>query len=357
VKGLEAHASVQRGTFTLDIDLSVPEGETVGLMGPNGSGKSTLVEILAGTLAIDRGEIQVAGNVWAATLENVSLPPQSRSVGVMFQGLLLFPSLSVLDNVAFGLRAQGMARAVAREQAGAVLARFGLDRFSDRRPQDLSGGQAQRVALARALVVEPDLLLLDEPMSALDVAVRAAARRELREALEAFEGTKLVVTHEPREAMALSDRLVVLEEGRVVQHGSAADLRTRPKTAYIASLVGVNLFSGVVLERDGHRVLRTSGGDLAIAADVEPGNEVLAMVHPRAISLMTHPEPSGVSFRNVLEMRVEEIDLMGDRARIHLDGQPSLTAEITTEALGELDLRKDVRVWAAIKATQVDVYE
>ena len=352
---VEARMALRRNEFALDVDFSIESGETVALLGPNGAGKSTVVEVLAGLVGLDAGEVRVGDEVWEVPDRRVRLAPQARSVGVMFQGLLLFPALGVLDNVAFGLRARGMRRDDARRAAGDALERLGVADLAQRRPSTLSSGQAQRVALARALVVEPDLLLLDEPMSALDVAKRAEARRVLAEALRSFDGAKLMVTHEPLEAMALADRLIIIEDGAIVQTGTPAEVRERPRSTYTASLVGLNLLRGSLHVRRGHAVVATSDGELIVAADVaEEGKQVLATVHPRAIILSTAP-PSG-SARNVLEASVLEVDLEGDRARVLLDSRPRLTAEITIDALEELGLAKRNSVWAAVKATSIEVY-
>ena len=354
---LEARIELKRGAFSLDVTFGAETGETVALLGPNGAGKSTLVEALAGLVPIDAGEVRTAGVAWEEPDARVRLPSQHRSVGVMFQGLRLFPALSVLDNVAFGLRAQGVSRRPARSRAQELLDRFDVGGLASRMPSTLSGGQAQRIALARALAVEPDLLLLDEPMSALDIENRAEARRTLRSALDDFMGAKIVVTHEPLEAMALADRLIIIEEGRIVQTGTAAEIRNRPRSQYTASLVGLNFITGVIVSRDGHTLIDTGNGELAIAGhNLEPGTAVRATIHPRAITLATPSERPSTSARNVIDAEVAGIELIGDRVRVILDGRPPLTAEVTVEALDELDLRQAQRVWAIVKATQVDVY-
>jgi molybdate transport system ATP-binding protein len=357
MSSLSATVVASRGDFVLDVALELEAGETVALVGPNGGGKTTLVEALCGLLPLDSGEVRVGGTTWESTARAIRLPPQARSVGVMFQGLLLLPALSVLDNVAYGVRARGFSRREARSRASDVLARFDAGELAPRMPSSLSGGQAQRVALARALAVRPDLLLLDEPMSALDVAHRADARRALRRALDEFEGAKLVVTHEPVEAMALADRLVVLESGRVMQTGTPVELRNRPRSHYVASLVGLNLLSGRIGKRDGHAVLDTGAGELAIGGvDLPLEAPALATIHPRAITLSIAPQRPTTSARNVLQARVEDFDLEGDRVRLILDSRPPLAAEITAEAFEDLRLRRDTMVWASIKATGIEVY-
>lgn len=232
---LAVDVSVQRGEFALELAFSLPAGETVALIGPNGSGKSTLVDLLAGLVPAKRGTVVLAGR----TLERapgLRLAPQARGLGVVFQGLALFPSLSALDNVAYGLRARGMARAQARAQARAWLERFEIGELAGRRIGALSGGQAQRVALARAMIVRPPLLLLDEPLSALDVEARASARALLRGWLAEAPGVKLLVTHDLEDARAVADRLLVLERGRLVAEGPVAELLAAPPP-FLAAMV------------------------------------------------------------------------------------------------------------------------
>jgi molybdate transport system ATP-binding protein len=357
VTSLVAAVAVRRGSFHLQAHLAAESGETLALLGPNGSGKSTLVGALAGLVPLEEGEVRVGDSMWESTAGRVRLRPQMRSTGVVFQGLLLFPALSAIDNVAYGLRARGTPGARARARGLEVMERLHIAHLAERDPGTLSGGEAQRVALARALATEPDLLLLDEPLSALDVANRPEARRALREALDSFPGVKLLVTHEPLEAMALADRLVVLEGGRVVQSGTPADIRARPRSRYTASLVGLNLLSGVVVAEGAQRSIDTGEGRVAIGdRGLSTGTRVLATVHPRAITIGVQPRRPSSSARNVFEATVAGMDLVGDRVRVSLDSRPPLTAEITTEALDELDLARAQRVWASVKATQIEVY-
>ncbi|CAN5599196.1 ABC transporter ATP-binding protein [soil metagenome] len=354
---LSADIKLRRGDLRLQVSFVVEAGETVALLGPNGAGKSTLVHALAGLVPIDEGAVRAGDSTWEDPERGIRLTPQQRSVGVMFQGLLLFPALCAVDNVAYGLRAQGISRDDARRRALDVMDRFEAAHLARRMPSTLSGGEAQAVALARALAVEPEVLLLDEPMSALDVANRAAARRALRRALAGFEGAKVLVTHEPLEAMALAERLVVLESGRIVQIGTPADIRNRPRSLYSASLVGLNLLAGMVVTRDDRVYLDTGDGKMVIAPTaLERGAEALATIHPRAITLSVDAPPPSSSARNTLEATIAAIDLEGDRVRVVLDSRPALTAEITMDALHALDLRRQQKVWATLKATQIDVY-
>ncbi|HSO51769.1 MAG TPA: ATP-binding cassette domain-containing protein, partial [Actinomycetes bacterium] len=225
----------------------------------------------------------------------------------------------------------------------------GLAGHAGARPRALSGGQAQRVALARAMVSEPRLLLLDEPLAALDAATRTEVRRDLRRHLASFGGTRLLVTHDPLEAMALADRLVVLEGGRVTQSGRPAEVSERPRSGYVAELVGVNLYRG---RADGAAVELAGGGRLIATGDHR--GEVFAAVHPRAVALHRRL-PEGTP-RNVLAGTADTVDVVGDRVRVRVTGQVPIVAEVTPAAVGELHLADGGPVWASVKATEVTVY-
>ncbi|MFT7712236.1 ABC transporter ATP-binding protein [Clavibacter tessellarius] len=241
--GLDARVVVERAAFRLDVALRVPAGSTTAVVGPNGAGKSTLLRALAGLapltagrVALDGRELERAGDGDPA----MRIPAEGRGIGVVFQDHLLFPHLSALGNVAFGPRAHGVPRADAEGRARALLDRLGIAHLADRHPAALSGGQSQRVALARALVLEPPLLLLDEPMAALDAGTRLDVRDLLADELRRFGGAAVLVTHDPVDALALADRILVLEDGRAVQEGTAADVAARPATGYVARLLGMN---------------------------------------------------------------------------------------------------------------------
>lgn len=215
---LVARVDVRRGRFRLDVDLAVAPGTTLAVVGRSGAGKSTLLQTLAGLLPLGEGRITLAGEVLDDPAERRFLPPERRPVGVVFQDYLLFPHLSARDNVAFGLRARlGHGRREARKRADGWLERFGVGPVGDHRPAALSGGQAQRVALARALAPEPRLLLLDEPLAALDSATRAEVRTFLRGVLPELAAPVLLVTHDPTDAAVLADRTLTVADGRVVR--------------------------------------------------------------------------------------------------------------------------------------------
>ncbi len=341
---LSASVALRRGAFSLDVGLAAADGEVVAVLGPNGAGKSTLLRALAGLQPMT-GEVLVAGR------DVTGLSPQRRRIGVVFQDHRLFPHLSALENVAFGLRCDGSRPAAARAAAAPWFPRLGLDGLESRRPGQLSGGQAQRVAVARALAVAPDLLLLDEPLSALDVEVRGEVRQVLRAALTAFGGPALLVTHDPLEALTLADRLVVLEAGRVVQAGTPAEVTRRPATAYVARLVGRNLWRGTL--HDGVLAV-DSGGEIRCSTGAFEG-PALVSARPSSVALFLE-RPAGSSLRNLWPGTVTGVEVLGEHARVSIDGGPPVVAEITAAAVADLRLGAGDRVWAGLKASEVEAW-
>jgi molybdate transport system ATP-binding protein len=337
------------GTLHLQAELEVADGEMVAVVGPNGAGKTTLLRALAGLVALHSGRVCVDGLVLDDPTSGCWLPPEQRPVGVVFQDYLLFPHLSAIDNVAFGLRARGVRKAQARREAHRWLANVGLTDHAGDRPRALSGGQAQRVALARALVTEPRLLLLDEPLAAVDVSARAELRRALKRALDGFPGARLVVTHDPLEAAALADRVVVLEAGQLVQVGTVAEVTAQPRSPWVAEMVGLNLFRGWA---DGIHVHVGRSAELVTAT--EASGEVFAVVHPRAVTLYRYRPDS--SARNVWPGTAGALDLEGDRARIQVEGALPVVAEVTAAAVADLRLADGGDLWVSVKATEIGVY-
>ncbi|MGP2440177.1 ABC transporter ATP-binding protein [Streptomyces sp. JW3] len=342
--GLDARLVVDRGAFRLDIALTVAPGEVVALLGPNGAGKTTALRALAGLAPLTAGHLRLDG----AALERT--PPELRPVGVVFQDYLLFPHLTALDNVAFGPRCQGVRKADARARAAEWLARLGLAEHAGVKPRRLSGGQAQRVAVARALATRPRLLLLDEPLAALDARTRLEVRAQLRRHLAEFEAVAVLVTHDPLDAMVLADRLVVVEDGRVVQEGSPADIARRPRTDYIAQLVGLNLYRGAA---DGHTVRLGSGPSVVTTEDLT--GPVFVAFPPSAVTLH-RDRPTGSSARNRWRCEVTGLETHGDRIRAALGGELALAADLSAVAAAELDLQPGAEVWATVKAAQTHAY-
>lgn len=348
---LEATVVLQRGTLDLEVDLTIGGGGVVVLLGPNGAGKTTVLRALAGLIPLERGRVVLDGVVLEDVAAGVRVPTDRRSIGMVFQEYLLFPHMTVLENVAFGLRSRGVSRAEARERARALLDRVGLADRASAGPKTLSGGQAQRVALARALAAEPRLLLLDEPLAAVDAGARAELRRGLVHHLADFPGACLVVTHDPLEALTLGRRLVVLEEGHVVQSGAPEELAARPRSPYVAELLGVNLYRG----RAEQGAVVLADGSRLVAGLVPAAGEVFAVVPPRAVALF-RSLPEG-SPRNVWEGTVEHLDVVGAQVRVHVGGRVPIVAEVTPAAVTALRLDEGGRVFAAVKALEVDVYE
>jgi molybdate transport system ATP-binding protein len=346
---LEARIVRTLGSLRLDLELETKGGETIAILGPNGSGKTTTFRCLAGLLPVDEGRIDLDGQILDDAATGAFVAPEHRPVAVMFQDYLLFPNMSALENVAFGLRSRGVSKAEARAKAGAWLERVGLSDHASHRPRALSGGQAQRVALARALATEPRLLLLDEPLAALDAGTRGDVRRDLRGHLATFDGVRLLVTHDPVDAYTLAERVVVLEEGRVAQSGTLADVTAQPRSRYIANLVGVNLIAGT--GQDG--TITTSTGGRIVPADAIDG-PAFAVIQPHSVAL--YPARPEGSPRNVWATTVTDVDRQADRVRVRLDGDVPLVAEITQAALDELVLRPGDRVWASVKATEILTY-
>jgi molybdate transport system ATP-binding protein len=346
---LTAHVAVRLGTLDLDMTIEAASGEIVAMLGPNGAGKSTFMRAVAGLVPLDGGRVALDDVVLEDVARGIHLPPERRPIGVVFQDYLLFPHLSAIENVAFGLRARGASARHARASAKEWLDRVGLGEHADARPRALSGGQAQRVALARALAIRPRLLLLDEPLAALDVTARGEVRRDLRRHLGSFAGIRIVITHDPLEAVALADRLVIVERGRVVQTGSPADVTRRPRSRYVADLVGVNLLRGTATAS---RIALPDGALLQSADGVD--GEVFATIHPRAVALhRTRPEGSP---RNVWRGHAATLDFQGDRVRVGVEGEMPIVAEITPAAVRELDLAEGGEVWVSVKATEISVY-
>lgn len=404
--GLEFSIRVaERG---LDVELSVAPGEVLAVLGPNGAGKSTVLEVVAGLVAPDGGHVRLAGRTLTDVASGVAVPPHRREISLLAQDPLLFPHLTAAANVAFGPRSRGgraRAAAVARRWLGAVDAAA----LAERRPGELSGGQAQRVALARALAVEPRVLLLDEPMAALDVtaapAMRTLLRRVLRDPRDSHAPSTILVTHDIVDALTLADRVVVLEAGRIVEQGPVAAVLSRPRSAFAARIAGVNLMIGTAIDpaepvpssndpiaaqpdepstdrKSIRPQLDPAGGDpsrdrgadvrnrmraVRCGSDVvhgrcadswRPDVAAAAVFSPSAVAV--HREPPIGSPRNVFRVRIAELTDRGGIIRVQAgeraDGNPGPAADLTPAAAAELRLAPDVEVYFAVKATEVQVY-
>ncbi len=343
--------------FALEAGLLVGDQSVMVLVGESGAGKTTLLRLLAGLLHPDEGRIEVDGRTWFDGGTGERLPAADRAVGYVAQDFALFPHLTAAENVAFGLRAQSVATRETARRTAAALERLGVGALGRRRPHELSGGQQQRVALARAIVLEPRLLLLDEPLSALDAQARRAIRGELRRLLADLPCTTLYVTHSAAEALALGERITVLEGGRISQSGSREDLMRHPRSSYVAEFLGVNFFRGSLSAREGGEGARIAlpQGELQIAAGGAEG-EVAVVVHPREITLAIE-RPQGTA-RNVFAGTIDELvpePPAGELVRVSLATSPPLIAEVTREAVAALGLKPGQRVFASFKAAGVVV--
>ncbi len=318
------------GPASLDVSLRVADrveaaftarpGEVLAVIGPNGAGKSSLVRALAGLVPAE-GHARLGG------VDLLQVPARDRAIGLVFQGQFLFPHLTALANVAFGPRARGTQRKEAEADAHAWLDRFGIGELADRRPRQLSGGQAQRVAIARALATNPRLLLLDEPLTGLDVKVAMALRIELGRHLASYDGVTLLVTHDAIDALTIADRVLVLDEGRVAQLGTPAEVSQRPRTEHVARLVGLN---------------------------VVRNEEQLMAFTPDAV-VVTLQEPVG-SPRFRWHGRVADVSPHGDAVRLLVHAEPDLIADVTPAAATEMSLVPGRDVWLSVKATAVRSY-
>ena len=337
----------------VDVAFDVAAGETVALLGPNGAGKSTVLAVIAGLLRAQKGHVVLDGRPLTVQghedRREVWLPPHARQVALLAQDPLLFPHLSALENVAFGPRSRGEGRGPSRETARRWLTHVGIDDLADRRPSQLSGGQAQRVAIARALAADPRLLLLDEPIAALDVAVAPAVRQTLRAVLRGRSA--VIVTHDVLDALLLADRVIVIDGGQVVEEGPSAKVLAQPRSAFAARIAGLNLIGGTwiaggLVTADGTRIEGSS-------ADPPPqqGDRAVAVFRPNAVSVFRHP-PGG-SPRNALEVTVTHLEPLGDRVRVHA---AELSADITPQAAADLDLAPGTTVLFTMKATEIAVY-
>ncbi|MET9598381.1 ABC transporter permease [Streptomyces sp. NPDC006459] len=327
-----------------ELALDAAPGTTIAVVGENGAGKTTLLRALLGLTPRAHAQLRLGDT------DVTALPPHKRQVAWVPQDGALFPHLTAVANTAYGLRARGVPRAEARREARAWLDRLGVLHLADRRPAQLSGGQAQRVALARALAARPRLLLLDEPLAALDQTTRARVRHTLRTHLAGFGGVCLIVTHDPVEAVSLADRVLVLADGRALQDAPPAEVTRHPRSPWVARMLGRNAWPGTA-SADG--LALATGGRLVAAEALPEGTRALAIIAPEAVSV--HRERPGGSPRNVWPGTVREITSVGSRLRVLIasDEAPDLVAEITPEAAAELGVADGVAVWTSVKATEV----
>ncbi len=354
---MSLHLRAQLARRQFEAELEVGDGERVAVLGHNGAGKSTLLGVLAGTLRPDAGRATLDGTVLfdLGPGRHRWLRPHARGISLLAQDALLFPHLSVIENVAFGPRVGGASKREARQRAERWLDEVGASELAGRRPSQLSGGQAQRVAIARALASEPRLLLLDEPMAALDIAVAPLLRRVLGRVLA--DRSAMVVTHDALDALLLSERIIVLEEGRIVESGPTAEVLRHPRSRFAARIAGLNLIRGTFVEggvQDGTGLviegMRKEGEELRV------GDPAAAVFSPAGVSIYIEPHPG--SPRNNVPVTVAELEPLGDLVRVRSDDHHGhvLSADVTVRSVAELDLYPGREVTYSVKAAAVVLY-
>ncbi|GAC1366698.1 MAG: ABC transporter ATP-binding protein [Ktedonobacteraceae bacterium] len=377
-------------TFHLAVTFQAEMGQTTVLLGESGAGKSTVLRILAGLLHPQQGHITLDGVTYYDSARRIVVPPQERPFGYVFQDYVLFPHLTIFENIAFGLRAQGQHGKTIEKRVAQVLEQVNLASLGQRYPAQLSGGQQQRVALARALVLQPQLLLLDEPLAALDVQTRREVRQELRHILATTGITTLMVTHQYLDALLFGEQILVVDQGQIVQQGGQRELREYPRSSYVAELVGVNFFRGHIVNLEAnttcviqvdmqdthgdHRahdarveVVATLTEQATDAAQVDApamGLEAFVIVDPRSITLH-HEIPEGSArniFRGTITHILQQGGIAGDkddhlRVSIMLNSStPPLIAEITAASATHMQLREGEGIYATFKATEALAY-
>jgi molybdate transport system ATP-binding protein len=347
---LEAQIRVTLAPFEEQVDLAVGDGEVVAVLGPNGSGKTTLLRTLAGIQPISSGRISLDGTIVDDPSLGILVAPGLRPCGLVFQDHLLFPHLSVLDNVAFGPRCRGMVKSLATARAHHWLDRLSVAELAGSRPSTLSGGQSQRVALARVLATEPRLLLLDEPTAALDVTQRSLVRSELRAHLANFGGACIMVTHDPLEAAAVADRLVVLEAGRIVQTGTFADVHRHPRTPFVAELMGRNLLRGEA----GEGSLPLCGGPVLVTPTEAHGARYAVISPSDIVCSSERPSDATVGDQGTT---VVDVAMQGDFARVRLGTPDGVNALMPIANFAARRLNHGATVWASVDPDHVDIFD
>jgi molybdate transport system ATP-binding protein len=345
---LRVEARTRLGALELDVAFEVSSGECLAVAGPSGAGKTSVLRVVAGLLAPEHGRVEVDGDTWLDTAGGVDVEPERRRCGYLFQEYALFPHLSAWQNVAYPLRR--IPRRERRARAVALLERFGMGSLAEARPRTLSGGERQRVALARALARRPDVLLLDEPLAALDARTRAGAARELGAVLREVEVPALLVTHDFAEAAQLGDRVGVIDAGRVVQEGTPSELAAAPRSAFVADFTGAVVLNGTARAgADGLTHVDLEGGGTLTSTDRAEGR-VAVSVFPWEIAIEPPGEPRHGSAQNRLDAEVVSVTTVGNRVRLGLAASQPLAAEVTGPAVETLDLHAGSRVIASWKA-------
>jgi molybdate transport system ATP-binding protein len=345
---LQVEIQTRLGELELDIRLQVADGQTLALAGPSGAGKTSILRVIAGLLRPDAGVVSCGDRVWLDTAQGLNVPPEERGCGYVFQDYALFGHLRAWQNVAYGLR--GVPRGGRRERAVELLDRFGAAALADARPATLSGGERQRVALARALAREPRVLLLDEPLSALDARTRAHAGRELAAIVSDLGVPTVIVTHDFMEAALIGGTIGVIDGGRIVQLGDAAALAAEPGSPFVADFTGANVLRGrAAAGPNGVTLVELEGGGRIASVDTAEG-PVAASVFPWEITIERGTGAQEDSAQNRLAVEVTSVTTVGNRVRVGLACPQPLTAEITGQSTQRLGVEPGARVTATWKA-------
>jgi molybdate transport system ATP-binding protein len=345
--GSQLEVELRHRLSRLDLEVAFSVGpETVAMVGPSGAGKSTILKTICGLVHPDHGRVVHGERTLLDTDQGVDLSPEDRRVGLVYQDGALFPFLTVGRNVAFGVRGDRRHR---EQRALTVLERFGIAHLATARPSDLSGGERQRVALARAIAPEPEILLLDEPLSALDASTKAEVAAELEHRLRELSLPTVLVSHDFADVLGLEARVAVLQEGRIVQIGPPTELVEAPASPFVASLAGVNYFPGMAGPLGDLTEIHGDGWDVALLSIESVRGHVGVVVYPWEISLSpTAPQGSAL---NAVPGTVRRVSVVGNRARVSLDSRPPIVAEVTEESIRHLGLRPGAAVVASWKAT------
>lgn len=352
---LKVSARKKLRDFSIDVDFCI-ESNIAVMLGPSGHGKTMVLNIIAGITRPDDGKISIGNTLFFDSSKGISVGMEKRNIGFVFQDYALFPHLTVFENVAYGLKARGLPAADIELRVMRELERLAISNLQNEVPARLSAGQRQRVALARALVIDPCLLLMDEPLSALDMQLRSRVRSELKELLQKLEIPTIIVTHDVLDAIGLGGAVMVLEHGRIAQQGSYEDLLAAPSSRFVAEFVESNAYSGKVKSVDAHGdaiIALENGVEISAILEESYSDTILIVVHPWDVTIQKVSEGA---VRNMLKGKVVSISPLRDRVRVTVDAGIRITAEITRPSLEKLHLKEGDEVYAGFKTMAVRVF-